>query len=370
VSWGLLLLALFGYVVDLRLRKVRPDGTPQLGWVAALFAWGALGLALREPAAVGGQLRQIVAPIAAYFLVAHAVQSFRALQAMGALLLGVTIFLSAASVAQGTAPLGCYQMEGERFVWDGRLCNTHVDCERDAGAEPGLDYGCEHVGWFGTQSMGGRVRWAGTLGDPSALAVCIAAGLPFALAFYDRRRRWPRALFALAVLALGITAELFARSRTGQLALLAALLVYLGRRFRWGGVVVTGILALVFWQFGAREWSLLGAGMGRWAEHHILRAPSSLVQVAAELGLPGLFLWCTILYLSVRIPARALRRIERLHGPEASAARTWALALTSSWAAMAVGVLLLPIAYDLLAWTWIGLSGALLTSLRSHDAEA
>jgi hypothetical protein len=394
VSWGLLLLALFGYVVDLRLRKVRPDGTPQLVWVAALLVWGALGLALQEPAALGGQMRQIVAPLAAYFLVAHAVQSFRALQAMGGVLVGVTIFLSVASVAQGTAPLGCYQTEGERFVWDGRLCNTHVDCERDPGAEPGVDYGCEHVGWFGTQSMGGRVRWSGSLADPSALAVCIAAGLPFALAFYDRRRWWLRALFALAVLTLGIAAELFARSRTGQLGLLAALLIYLGRRYRWGGVALTGVLAIVFLVFGGREWSestaatelrlqglreglagiaaspIFGDGMGRWAEHHVVRAPSSLLQVGAELGLPGLLLWGIVLYLSIRIPPTALRRIERLHGPEASVARTWALALTASWAAMAVGVLFLPLAFDVMPWTWMGLSGALLTSLRSHDPEA
>jgi len=94
------------------------------------------------------------------------------------------------------------------------------------------------------------------------------------------------------------------------------------------------------------------------------------VQAGAELGLPGLFLWCVVLYLSIRIPPTALRRIERLHGPEASVARTWALALTASWAAMAVGLLFLPLVLDVLPWTWMGLSGALLLSLRSHDPEA
>src|SRR5205823_6586003 len=98
-----------------------------------------------------------------YLLVAHAVQSLRALQAITGVILLLTVFLSVVAVVEGLAPQGCFRREETALVWDGRRCQSRADCERQAGAEAGADYRCEHAGLFDTQSLRGRARFQGSL---------------------------------------------------------------------------------------------------------------------------------------------------------------------------------------------------------------
>ena len=70
--------------------------------------------------------------------------------------------------------------------YDGRPCVTPRECYL-GDAEPGGQYMCEHIGWFGTTSVGnGRVRYRGVLQDPNELALAGGIGLPLAFALGQR----------------------------------------------------------------------------------------------------------------------------------------------------------------------------------------
>src|SRR6476659_9813577 len=116
LTWPAIFLGLFGYAVDLRLRRLRPEMTPQLPWALLLAAW----LAWEEKLQLPG--------FCLYLLVAHSLQSLRALRAVCGLILLLTIFLSVVTVAQGLAPQGCFlRDETTSLVWDGRRCQSRAD---------------------------------------------------------------------------------------------------------------------------------------------------------------------------------------------------------------------------------------------------
>ena len=172
-------LAIFGYAVDLRLRRTKPFATPQIGWMVLFFAWCVFSIALRVPANILGVAIDLAIPAALYLLIAHGVQSFRAFQALAGTVVALILFLSFVGVEQGMSPSGCFvinQSTGDSGgIYDGRPCNTYRECEKE-GAEPGTEYMCEKVGLFGTSSIGGRVRYLGKLQDPNELAMVITWG--------------------------------------------------------------------------------------------------------------------------------------------------------------------------------------------------
>jgi hypothetical protein len=397
-----LALAVFGYALDLRLRRSRPESTPQLPWLLALLAWAFGVLALESPARVGSQLALLATPLVLYLLIAHGVQSFRALQAVAGVILLATLLVSLVAVAEGLAPRGCFRDEaglnenetrssqsetrstwsgnrpfGGRLVWDGRRCASRLDCERESGAEAGVDYQCEHIGPFGTQSIGTRARYQGALADPDFTALVIALGLPLGFALGRRR------VVGAALLTLAVLAEIYTRSRVGQLALVAVTGVYALRRFGARGVVPAAALALLFLRWGApeehvsstagwydallvlRQAPLDGVGLGQLGEHELVAARSSFLVAAAELGLPGLWLLSLLVYLSLKIPLATLRRVSG--NADAVAAERMALALLASASALAVGLLFLPMLHLPLPWIFLGLASALHASMRTHD---
>jgi len=116
-----------------------------------------------------------------------------------------------------------------------------------------VDYACEHVGLLGTQSAGGRVRFRGTMEDPNELALFVAAVVPLALAFHERRRSALRLGLLAAAVALAGTCALLTQSRTGQLAFLAVLGVYLVSRLRWRGLALGLACAVPILLLGGRD---------------------------------------------------------------------------------------------------------------------
>jgi O-antigen ligase len=116
---------------------------------------------------------------------------------------------------------------------------------------------------------------------------------------------------------------------------------------------------------------LLGVGTGQFTEHHFLTAHNSYVLAPAELGFPGFVLFMTVLWLSVKVPVSALKRLSSKDGPgpEADVARAWAGALLASFVGMAVGIFFLSFCYHQVLWTYIGLSGAFYCAMKRHDPE-
>src|SRR3954471_21405062 len=72
-------LALFGMVLDLRLGHSRLRATPQLPWVALFFVWSALTVLIRAPSSALEHILSLSICVTLFVLVAHGVQSFRAL---------------------------------------------------------------------------------------------------------------------------------------------------------------------------------------------------------------------------------------------------------------------------------------------------
>lgn len=386
-------LAVLGFVLDVRQGLSKISGSPQLPWVVLFFVWALVTVAFNAPDQFSGRVQALLVPISLYLIVGHSVQSFRMLQVLAGVILAISLFLSILGVYQGLAPWGCHQVSyahGEKsFQYDGRDCdpaNREV-CSAE-NAEPGADYACEHVGLFATNSDHGRVRYRGTLSDPNELSLVIGVAVPFAFAFLDRKRSLARQALLLATLGLvGVCAN-FTQSRGGQLVFLAVLGVYFLNRFGRKGLVLALMVALPILLLGGREgaedstvertecwfegmlmfWHqpLFGVGFAQFTEHHYLTAHNSYVLAAAELGLPGMWLWSAVVYLSVKIPVRILRTPDLKVPP---VARSWALAFIASMIGMCVGVFFLSYCYKEFLWIYIGFSAALYQSVRRHAPD-
>jgi O-antigen ligase len=384
-----LALALFGFIVDLRLRKLRPDPAPQLMWVILFVLWMIITLIMQSPGLIVSEMMRLLVPLTIFIIVAHGFQTFRAFQLLAAMSLAMALFVAFVGVHQGFAPLGCFPQKGRlsNNPWDGRYCVTARECFNEETADPGVHgYVCEHIGLFGTQSIGGRVRYLGTMEDPNELALAIGVCMPFAFAFFERKKNFSRIVLLLGTMVLVSICSIFSQSRGGQLVFLAVLGVYFVRRFGIRGLIFGAVLAVPVLLLGGRDseeaassslerlecWDagldmfrsspIFGVGLSQFTEHWYLTAHNSFVLAAAELGFPGMFLWCVIIYYSVKIPVMTLR----LDGAEANVARVWGLSMIAAWIGMVVGVFLLSFCYKELFWFFVGLSGALYACVRTH----
>jgi O-antigen ligase len=380
-------LAGIGLVVDLRLGLTRLRAAPHLLLASLFFLWCLVTLTVRAPDQLASRATTLLIPFSMYLLVAHGLQTFRALQVVAATILAICLALAALGIHQAMQPLECRAPKVVQGVMtavsDGRACTRHVDCEGE-GAEPGETYECERGGLLGTFSIMGRVRYRGSLADPNELALALSVALPFAFALYDRRRSTARlALAAVAVVMVGLCAY-FTQSRGGQLVFLAVLGAYFVNSVGlWRGGVSGLLLSLPILVLGGRSggeastmertecWWVglhllgqsqgLGVGAGQFTEHHFLTAHNTFILAAAELGVPGLLLWTSLAWLCLKIPAQVLR------SQAAPVARSWALALLASLIGLLVGVFFLSFLYRDVLWLYVGLTGVLYGAVRRHD---
>ena len=317
-------LALFGLAVDLKLRQSQLVAAPQLGWASAFIGWTLLSVGLQarggaQPAATG-----LAASFLTFFVIAQGVQSFRALSILAATLLSSALCLAAVAARRGVL------------------------------ADP----------------------------DPQALALGIA--LPFAFAFFERKRSAARGLLLALTVALVGLCVLVTRSRGGQLVVLTVLGVYLVKRYGARGLVAGAFVAapllllvgdgsggLATARPGAlhaaldllrrHPWRGLGYGQAALPVH------DSFALVGAEGGLAGLFLWTSMLYLSIKVVLTILRRYA--DDADAAVARLWAWALLASLAGMSIGAFILSFCYHAVFWIYVGLVGGLYQATRAHDPK-
>lgn len=390
VSFG---LAIFGLVVDVRQGHRRLAAAPQLGLALAFYAWFLVTVGVRAPHALVREGMGLLIAVAIYAVVAHGVETIRAFQALASTVLTMVLWVSFVGVHQHFQPTQCIQMDQANMEGrgrpDGRDCETVSDCEQN-DAEPGAAYACENVGLAGTTSIGGgRVRYRGVLNDPNELALVASAGVPFAFAFRERARTTGRALLVALTIALVGLCTLYTKSRGGQLVFLAVLGAYFVRRHGARGLVLAGLAALPVlllggrsgeeaaastrerlecWYEGMTMWRsspIFGVGGGQFTEHHYLTAHNSYVLILGELGSVGLYLWTAVLWMTVKVPAAALRRYAGVPGAEAIA--TWAMALVAAWSGALLGIFFLSFAYKHVLWIYVGLTGAFHGAVRRHD---
>jgi hypothetical protein len=407
-------LTLFGAALDLKLGYARLSRGPHLVWVGLLYVWCIFTAAIRAPQQLPGYVIALAISVTLYLVIAHGIQSFRGLELAAGVVLAMVLFVSAVGVHQGFSAKQCVQVDetvvGDQTVGttDGRLCETSRECYV-GDAEPGAQYLCEKAGLFGTTSVKGRVRYRGVLQDPNELALAAGVGMPLAFAFSQRRRRLSNTLLSVLTLGIVLLCAVLTHSRGGQLVFVAVLGTYFIKRYGLRGTLAGAALALPLLAFGGRGggeaqvsalertecWyealqmfkhsPLFGVGFGQFGEYHYLTAHNSYLLALAELGLPGMVLFSTLIYLSFKIPIAILKKYPepprarvadaRLgllpfvgDDPQAaSVARIWALGFLAAFCGLAIGIFFLSFSFHYILWIYIGLSGALYAATRAHD---
>lgn len=388
-------LAVLGWVIDVRLRRLQPIATPALPWVLGFLGWALVCTAIVVPEQLPSKGVELAILFALYGTIAHGVQRFRTLQAVASVLVATCVFIAFVCFHQGLAPTQCVGGEESsnelRGQPDGRLCETSEQCF-GPDAEPGLEYRCEHVGLVGTYSVEKRVRYRGELQDPNEVALTISAGALSLLVAFIRRKQGVVAKVGLGVVCAMVIAMLWmTESRGGQVAALLVFFVYLVKRYRWLAVIPAGLLALPVMLLGGRggadaeqstmeryeAWAtglklfqhspIWGVGSGQFTEHHYLTAHNSFVLALAELGFPGLFLFVCVIYVSMKTLVVGVSRLSKI--PGADVAEAWGVALLASFAGIVFQINTLSFTYHSVLWIFLGLIGAWAGAVRFHRPD-
>lgn len=388
-------LAAVGWIIDVRLRRLQPLGTPALPWAIAFLGWAIITVAIVIPDQLIAKTIEMAILFALYGTIAHGVQRFRTLQAVAGTMVVTCLFITFVCFHQGLSPKQCVggeQMGGSSGeldgIPDGRRCENNEMCY-GVDAEPGLEYSCEHVGLFGTYSVEGRIRYRGELADPNEVSLAMTAGALALLIAFTRRKRNPVSVLACVVgIGLVIFTVVLSQSRGGMLSMLLVFGVYAVRRFGVWAIVPGAAAAIAMLALGGRgganadmstqqryeAWAtgldlfqsspLYGIGAGQFGEHHYLTAHNSFVLAMAETGFPGLVMFTCIVYVSIKSLVVGLHRLVRVPGSEV--AQIWGMALLSAMAGMLFQINTLSFTYHSVLWIFLGLIGAWTGAIRSH----
>jgi hypothetical protein len=402
---------------DLVCRRIRLSLAPQIPFVAAFFAL-ALGVtAVKAPASLDDQLGALGVVACVVAAVAVGCASPAGLRAFAITLAGCSAIVSVVAIIQSERPLGCFlaaadDWEGRgEIVPDGRPCETVLDCRKDPPVPDG-NYRCERPGPLATATIGGRVRYRGSLADPNELSLAVSIALPFALALGARAPSPPlparslvalppllgdgllrrvaslvRSLPAMALLVATGVVVVLSRSRSGLLAFLTVIGIQAIRRAgAWGvvaGCFAVPPLVLLGGRSGAeaeessderveilreafelmRTHRGLGMGAGQFSDASSLglTAHNAYVLAAAEVGLAGLLLFALALYASLKVPVAVW--LDARGGRAARFAPATAVAMCGAM----VGILFLSWAYKDILYMIAGASAALYSAARAED---
>jgi hypothetical protein len=388
-------LAAIGVLVDVRLHRLQAAAANTLPWVLGFLGWALLSTAINLPEKLPHLGVELTIMFVLYGTIAHGIQRFRTFQFVAGILAATCVFIGFVCFHQGLSPKQCVGgvavVGGVEGHPDGRYCEDHMQC-LGPEAEPGLVYRCEKVGLFDTYSIDNRVRYMGELHDPNevALAVC-AGGIGLLIGFMLRKRRTASKLVMVAGVLLLVGTVLLTKSRGGLIVAMLVPGVYIVRRFGLAAIAPAALLALPVLLLGGRSggnadmstllryeaWKagldmfasspFYGVGAQRFFDFHYLTAHNSYVLTLAELGVVGMFLFVTLIYLSIKTLYVGLRELAKV--PGTAAAQVWGMALMSAMIGIAFQINTLSMAYHSVVWLFLGLVGAWYSSVRHHRPE-
>ena len=387
-------LAVLGWVIDIRLRRLQPQAVPTLPWVIALIVWTIIGTAAVAAEQVMGRLIEMLILFALYGTIAHGVQRFRTFQLVVGALTATCMFVTLVCFHQGLSSpqcIGGQESGGEGDVSgkpDGRPCANNDEC-RGPDAEPGMEYRCERVGLFGTYSVEERVRYRGDLHDPNEVSLTICAGALSTLIGFALRKRTPLGVFLYGLGAVIVLWTVFlTQSRGGLIAGMLVPGVYVVRRFGLKALIPCAAIALPVLILGSRSgenadvstqlryeaWAtglgmfrhnpLFGVGARQFTEHNFLTAHNTFVLAFSELGFPGMVMFVAIVFLSMKMLVVGLIQLRKVPGTEV--ATVWGMALFASMLGILVQINTLSFLYHPVLWMFFALIGAWWSAIRYH----
>ncbi|HEX2686292.1 MAG TPA: O-antigen ligase family protein [Kofleriaceae bacterium] len=390
-------LAVLGWVVDVRLRRLQPVPAPTLPWAAAWFLWILLGTAVIVPDQLITRVIEMTLLFALYGTISHGIQRFRTFQLIAGVMAATCTIIALVCLHQGLSRLQCVggdenaNTEEITGIPDGRDCENNEQC-RGPDAEPGFQYHCEHVGLLGTYSIEERVRYRGELQDPNEVALTISAGALSLLIGFVFRKRTPKSVFLYGLgAALVLYTVYLTQSRGGLIAGLLVPGVYVVRRYGIKAVVPAGVVALPLLMFGGRSgeaaelstqlryeaWAagldmfhknpVFGVGARQFGQHFFMTAHNAFVLTFSELGFPGMVLFVAVFYLSFKSLVVGLRELRQVPGTEA--AIIWGMSLFASMAGILFQINTLSFAYHSVLWIFFGLVGAWCSAVRHHRPQ-
>lgn len=413
--------ALAAIVLDVIWRRIRPAIAPAIPLVGIFFGWAILTTLMKAPRVLADEALIFAILAGVFAAVAFGLSSRRGLMAFTLMFVACAALVTVVAIVQSERPFGCFlgaeeDWEGRgELTFDGRPCTSILDCRKDA-PNPDGNYRCERIGPLATSTIGGRVRYRGSLADPNELSLMIAASIPFVLSLAERPRRGDRraaparpsllppllsdrllrrvagALRALpalsAVGAMGF-AVVLARSRTGLLVFLFVVGASLIRKVGAWGLVAGCFVAPPMLLFGGRsgteadestderaellregfelirETRGIGIGAHQFADASSigLTAHNAYLLAAAEAGIVGLFLFGFVVYLALKVPYAIWFGRYRIHPTTARFAPALAISLTGT----AIGIAFLSWTYKDILYMLIGASAALYAAAKAED---
>jgi hypothetical protein len=384
--------AIGGFALDLKLRRLQLIAAPALPWVLMYVVWAAICTLVKAPDTFIARAIDLGVILVLYFVLGHSVQKFRALQVVAASVMAIALFLTAVCFHQGLAPKQCIALDAgdpEQGKADGRECDERKQCETGGDADPSTEWRCEKSGMFGTWAIEGRVRYRGELHDPNELALTICCfGFSFLIAFMMRTKSPAVTLFGTLAVIILVWVVFMTQSRGGLIVMLLVPGTYMVKRYGprailWGALVALPVLSLggrsgesadesttqryEAWAVGLEMWHdspVFGVGQRRFGDYHWLTAHNSFVLELAELGFPGLFLFVSVLVISVKLLVVGLRELKGI--PEAETARVWGMSLLASLMGLIFQINTISFAYHSVTWILIGFATAWGTAVRHH----
>jgi O-antigen ligase len=112
---------------------------------------------------------------------------------------------------------------------------------------------------------------------------------------------------------------------------------------------------------------LFGVGARNFTEHHFLTAHNTYVLSFSELGFPGMVIFVSIVYLTIKVLLVGLRELRTVPGSEV--ATVWGMSLLASMAGVLFQINTLSFLYHPVLWIFFGLVGAWSSAIRHHRPE-
>jgi hypothetical protein len=406
--------------VDLLRRRLRLALAPQVPFFLAFFAWALLVTAVKRPAVLGDQLLGFAILAGIFAVVAVSCASPAGVRAFAATFVACAALATVVALVQSQRDFVCFvaapeDWEGRgELAYDGRPCETTLDCQKDAPAPDG-NYRCERPGPLQTATLGGRVRYRGSLADPNELSLTLAVALPLVVALAARRRAPPpaaprpvllppllgdallaravalaRALPALTMHVAVAAVVVLSMSRTGLLVFLAVVGL---QALRWagawgvvGGCVIGPPMLMLGGRSGAeadestderaeilreafeliRGTKGFGLGAGQFSDASSIgmTAHNAYVLAVAETGVVGYLLFAFALYLSIKVPLALWLGARPARDPVLA---RFAPALAVALAGALLGIAFLSWTYKDVLYMLLAASAALFAAARARD---